>query len=90
MAISAIGIKCGYIHARASDSQVRTLKAKIQDWTDCPTTDATTMKAILGRLQVQLDSLTLVIQAKDDSKKSEAAGIKVSEAASNSRLDIRV
>ena len=72
-----------------SDPQVQALKAKIQDWTDCPTTDATTKKAIVGRLQVQLDSLTSLIRSSDDSKQSEAAASSVSTASPGSRLDIR-
>jgi ubiquitin len=85
MAISGIS---GSSSSAASDPQVRALKAKIEDWTDCPTTDASTKKSIVGRLQVQLDGLTSAIQSKDDSKQSEAAVVAAATGLGN-RIDIR-
>ena len=82
MAISAIsGSSTNAYSPVNTDPQVRALKAEIQDWADCPTTDASTKKAIVGRLQVQLNSLTASITAKADSQSSYAQ--------SGSRLDIR-
>jgi len=45
-----------------SDVQVRKLESQIKDWTDCPTTPPDTKKAIVGRLQAQLDSLKAGIE----------------------------
>jgi hypothetical protein len=81
MAISGIS---GSSSSAASDPQVRALKAKIEDWTDCPTTDASTKKS----MQVQLDGLTSAIQSKDDSKQSEAAVVAAATGLGN-RIDIR-
>ena len=85
MAISAISGSSTNTYSPANaDPQVRALKAKIQDWADCPTTNASTKKAIVGRLQVQLSSLTASITAKADSQ--AAAPV---QGSSGSRLDIR-
>ena len=85
MAISGITGSSG---SAASDPQVRELKAKIEDWTDCPTTDASTKKSIVGRLQVQLDGLTAAVRSKDEAKVSEAASA-VSASGLGNRIDIR-
>ena len=54
------------------DSQVQALKAKIEDWATCPTTDSATKKSIVTRLTIQLDSLTASIESKAKSKAKEA------------------
>ena len=46
-----------------TDPQVKSLKAKIDDWQNCPTTDASTKKTIVTRLQGQLDAVTSRIEA---------------------------
>jgi len=47
------------------------LKAKIQDWSTCPTTDPQTKRAIVGRLQIQLDALTSSIEGSANAKGSQ-------------------
>jgi hypothetical protein len=56
------------------DLQIKTLKAKIQDWSTCPTTDPQTKRAIVSRLQVQLDALTSSIQGHAQAKDSQPTG----------------
>lgn len=40
-----------------SDYQVRQLESQIKDWSSCPTTPPATKKAIVAKLQLQLDSI---------------------------------
>ena len=62
---------------------MQALKAKIEDWATCPTTDASTKKAIVTRLTIQLDSLVASIASKAQTKDSAKPQV-----ASTGRLDI--
>ena len=76
MAISGVS-GCSTCSSAAVDQdvQVKTLKAKIEDWSTCPTTDPQSKKEIVGRLQIELDaataSITASVQAKADESKSQ-------------------
>ncbi len=69
MAISGISTSA------AQDPEVKQLKGKINDWETCPTTDPQTKRAIVGRLQVQLDSVTSALQSHDKAKESQMTGL---------------
>ena len=56
------------------DLQVKTLKGKIEDWSTCPTTDPQTKRAIVGRLQAQLDALTSSLQSNAGVKGPQKVG----------------
>ena len=64
------------------DLQVKTLKAKIEDWSTCPTTDPQTKRAIVGRLQVQLEALTSCLEEKGGNSNASVTGL-------GSSLDLR-
>ena len=86
MAISSVCSGCNatsYSPAN-QDPQVRALKAKINDWETCPTTDSQTKKAIVGRLQIQLDGVTSAIQSHEQSVPKPVA-----QDGRESTLDIR-
>ena len=55
------------------DLQVKSLKAKIDDWSTCPTTDPATKKSIVDRLQSQLDTVTTSLQAREKAKADDKA-----------------
>ncbi|HTQ10036.1 MAG TPA: hypothetical protein VMI31_08205 [Fimbriimonadaceae bacterium] len=72
------GVGSGFAaHAAVDqDLQVKTLEAKIEDWSTCPTTDPQTKRAIVARLQSQLDAVTSSLEAKQgDSTESRANGL---------------
>ena len=69
MTISSVSLASSASAPAASqDSQVQALKAKIDDWANCPTTDASTKKSIVTQLTTQLDSLTALIESKAKTK----------------------
>jgi hypothetical protein len=70
-----------YASRASTDPQVAELKSKIQDWSTCPTTDGATKRAIVDKLQIQLDSVVSAISTREarsaDSRKNLGSRIDI-------------
>ncbi|HVT11331.1 MAG TPA: hypothetical protein VHE55_03615 [Fimbriimonadaceae bacterium] len=64
-----------YSPAVAQDVRVKELKAKIDDWSTCPTTDPQTKREIVGRLQQQLDQVSTSIEDREQAKQDPGSTI---------------
>ncbi len=91
MSISISCSTCGSSTSGADqDVQVKTLKSQIEDWSTCPTTDPQTKRAIVGRLQTELDSVTSSIQAKAKAEQEQPSEASSSTPGLGESIDLRV
>ena len=73
MAISGVSSVGGGSSSGADqDVRVLQLKSQIEDWSTCPTTDPKTKKAIVGKLEAQLDMVKASIQTSQQTKQAES------------------